>query len=123
MKKSFSWKDRIKSFKPALNGLKFAISNEYNFRVQLIAAMLTIAVSAALNLSLIEWSIIIMCIGMVTGAEIFNSAIEHLVDLVSPEFQEAAGKVKDLAAGAVFILAFTALIIAIILLGSKLYQF
>src|SRR5688572_20849732 len=58
-----------------------------------------------------EWCWIILAIGLVWMAEIFNTALEKLTDLVSPEYNELAGKAKDLAAGAVLMAAFTAVVI------------
>ena len=55
-----------------------------------------------------------LCIGTVIAAELFNSAIERLVDLVSPEWQKVAGEVKDIAAGAVLVTAITAAIVGLI---------
>jgi diacylglycerol kinase (ATP) len=62
-----------------------------------------------------EWCIVVLCFGMVLAAEGFNTAIERLVDLVSPDYHPIAGDVKDVAAGAVLICAIaTATIGAII---------
>lgn len=62
-----------------------------------------------------EWIVIILCIGVVIAAELFNTAIEKLVDLVSPERHPIAGQVKDIAAGAVLVCAVAAAIIGIII--------
>jgi diacylglycerol kinase (ATP) len=58
---------------------------------------------------------VVMCIGTVIAAELFNTAIEKLVDLVSPERHPVAGQVKDIAAGAVLICAVAAAIIGLII--------
>ena len=58
--------------------------------------------------------VVMLCIGTVITAELFNSAIERLVDLVSPEWNKIAGEVKDIAAGAVLVTAITAAIIGLI---------
>ena len=62
-----------------------------------------------------EWCIVVICFGVVLAAEGFNTAIERLVDLVSPEFHPVAGDVKDVAAGAVLICAIAAAIIGCII--------
>lgn len=67
-----------------------------------------------------EWIAVCMCIGMVLSAEAVNSSIEALADLVSPEYNEAIKKTKDLAAGAVLILAITAAIIGLIIFIPKI---
>ena len=61
-----------------------------------------------------EWLAVIICIGMVITAELFNSAIERLVDMVSPQWQSIAGEVKDIAAGAVLVTAIAAAIVGLI---------
>jgi diacylglycerol kinase (ATP) len=73
-----------------------------------------------LNLSRAEWLWIILAIGLVLAAEIFNTAIEKLTDLVQEEKHPKAGQVKDLAAGAVLVLAITALLIGIIIFVPRL---
>jgi len=60
-------------------------------------------------------------IGGVFVAELFNSAIESLVDLISPDFNKKAGMIKDMAAGAVLISAVTALVAGLIIFIPKLF--
>ena len=69
------------------------------------------------------WMIIILCIGVVIAAELFNTAIEKLVDLVSPQQHPVAGQVKDIAAGAVLVCAATAAIIGLIVFIPYLTRF
>lgn len=68
-----------------------------------------------LGITRTEWIMVVMCIGTVIAAELFNTAIEKLVDLVSPERHPVAGQVKDIAAGAVLICAVAAAIIGLII--------
>ena len=68
-----------------------------------------------LGITRTEWIMVVMCIGTVIAAELFNTAIEKLVDLVSPERHPVAGRVKDIAAGAVLICAVAAAIIGLII--------
>jgi diacylglycerol kinase len=84
-------------------------------RIHALAALLAIVAGFALSITAIEWCLIIGCIGLVFMAEVFNTAIETLTNLVSPEFNPLAGKTKDLAAGAVLIAAITAAVIGIII--------
>jgi diacylglycerol kinase (ATP) len=62
-----------------------------------------------------EWCIVLLCFGLVLSAEAFNTAIERLVNLVSPDFHPIAGDVKDVAAGAVLICAIASAIIGCII--------
>lgn len=93
------------SVKFALMGVRAAWSGR-NFKIQLTAACIVIICGLAIGITATEWLVVLIFTGLVLSAEIMNSAIEQLVDLVSPEFHPAAGKVKDLAAGAVLVLAF-----------------
>lgn len=110
----------IKGFVYALNGIWHAAATQLNFRVHLFCATLAVCAGYALHISNGEWLWVILCIGMVLVAELFNTAIEFLTDLVSPEYNKKAGLVKDMAAGAVLITAITAVIIGLIIFLPKL---
>ncbi len=109
-----------KSFGFAWKGIVFVVSRENNMLYHLIATVAVIIAGAFVKLSLTEWALIIICIGMVWMAEFFNTAIEKLVDLVSPQFNEKAGLVKDIASGAVLVTAITALIVGLIVFAGHL---
>ena len=72
------------------------------------------------GLSQTEWMAVVIVIGAVLSAEAINSSIESLADLVSPEYNEAIKKTKDLAAGAVLIMAIAAAIVGSIIFFPKL---
>lgn len=72
-----------------------------------------------LGLSTFEWIAVILCIGAVLAAEGVNSAIEALCDKVSPEYDEAIKHTKDLAAGAVLILAVMSVIVGLLIFVPK----
>ncbi len=110
----------IRGFGFAFKGLGHAVKTQLNFRVHLVLAVVAIALGWYLKLSSPEWLWIIFSIGLVLLTELVNTAIELLVDLVSPGFNETAGKVKDIAAAAVLVTAFTALAIGIIIFLPKL---
>ncbi|MEI7594472.1 MAG: diacylglycerol kinase family protein [Bacteroidota bacterium] len=108
------------SFKYALNGIKNLIETEKNFKIQLLLALTTLILGFYFNISKSEWILIIICFASVLTAEAFNSAIEKLVDLVSPDYNEKAGKIKDIAAGAVLITALNTAIIGMIIFIPKI---
>lgn len=110
MPEKFSVKKRAKSFTYAFKGIKL-LMRQHNAWIHLAATVLVIAAGFYFQLKPGRWRAVIIAIGMVWTAEAFNTAIEYLVDLVSPEKNETAGKVKDIAAGAVLIAAITAAII------------
>jgi diacylglycerol kinase len=110
----------IRGFGYALNGIWHASVTQLNFRVHLVAALVTLYEGYALHISTSEWLWIILCIAMVLIAELFNTALEFLTDLVSPEYNKKAGLVKDMSAGAVLIAAICALVIGLIIFVPKL---
>jgi diacylglycerol kinase len=110
----------IRGFGYALNGIWHATATQLNFRVHLVAGIIALCAGCALHISKDEWLWIILCIAMVLMAELFNTALEFLTDLVSPEYNKKAGLVKDMGAGAVLITAICALVIGLIIFVPKL---
>lgn len=117
----FSIIDRLKSFKYAFNGLRLFFINDHNGRVHLCAAIVAIGLSFYLKLSSLEWIAILGVIAAVIVAEIINSAIEKLADVISPDYHPKIKIVKDLAAAAVLVAAFLALVVGAIIFIPKLF--
>ena len=107
----YDFKKQIRSFGYDWKGLRQCIGKEQNLSFHLITTIIVIGAVILFDITRTEWMIIILCIGMVVAAELFNTAIERLVDLVSPERHPIAGQVKDIAAGAVLVCAVAAAII------------
>ena len=116
----FTLKKRLKSFQYAFHGIYLLIRFEHNAWIHTIIALCTITAGILLGLSDTEWIFIVMAIGMVLAAEAVNSSIETLSDLVSPEYNEAIKRTKDLAAGAVLILSIAAATIGLIIFLPKI---
>jgi diacylglycerol kinase (ATP) len=110
----------IRGFGYAFNGLGHAAKTQLNFRVHLVASVLAICMGYALHVSVNEWQWIILCIALVLMAELFNTALEFLTDLASPDYHEIAGHVKDVSAAAVVIAALFALVTGAIIFLPKL---
>jgi len=110
----------LKGFTFAFNGLRESFQTQVNFRVHILASLLTILMGLFLHISNTEWLIIILSIALVITCEQMNTAIEYFVDLVSPEFHTVAGKIKDISAGCVLIAAIASLIIGCIIFLPKL---
>jgi len=108
-------KNRIASFKYALHGIRLIFKSGPNFIIQLLIAILVISAGIYFQITAYEWTIILICIGGVLSAEIFNTAIEKMVDHLSPEKNKYAGEIKDLAAGAVLLFSSITAIIGIII--------
>ena len=109
----------LKSFIYASRGVSYAFNTQINFKVHSLAIIIAIVAGFFADLNTLEWIAIITVIGVVLVAELFNTSIEVLVDLVSPEFNKRAGIVKDLAAGAVFVAALLAVIIGLLIFVPK----
>lgn len=116
-------KKQLHGFGYAWKGIRCCIGKEQNLSFHLIAAIIVVIAGFILSITKIEWTIVILCIGVVIAAELFNTAIERLVDLVSPQQHPIAGKVKDIAAGAVLVCAVTAAIIGLIIFVPYLTRF
>ncbi len=75
------------------------------------------------KVSRFEWLILILAIGSVIGAEVMNSALEIVVDMVQPNFHPLAGMAKDVAAGAVLVTVIQAVVIGMIVFSPPLFRF
>ena len=104
-------KSLVQKFGFAFRGLIIPYQTEISIRIQTTIALAAVAFGFYLHISMNDWLWIIVGSSLVLITEILNTAIEKLVDLVSPGYHELAGKVKDIAAGAVFLAAILSLII------------
>jgi len=109
----------IKSFGYALTGISYTVKTQMNFKIHITAIIAVLFTGWYIQLNSSEWLWIILAIGLVLVAELLNTAIELLVDLVSPEFNVQAGKVKDVAAGAVLVAAVISVCIGAIIFLPK----
>ena len=110
----------IKSFSFACKGLKTVICSQQNFQVHIAVACVVIASGVFFKLTAGEWCLIVLTITLVLAMETLNTAIEKLVDFISPGFHPQAGAVKDISAAAVLITAIAAVIIGLIIFLPKL---
>lgn len=112
----------IKSFAYAIQGIKAVISTETNMKIHIFVAVFVIILGLIFRISTSEWLACIICIGLVFSAETMNTAIETLVDMVSPERKPQAGKIKDIAAGGVFLAAIVSVVVGIIIFLPKIWN-
>ncbi len=96
---------RLRSFRYAIRGLRFLVQSQQNAWTHLLVTVGVITAAVSFRLPGTEWCLIVLAMTIVWVAESFNTAIECLVDLVSPEIQPLAGRAKDVAAGAVLLSA------------------
>ncbi len=111
--KTFSPAARANSFRYAFKGLKLFFTTQHNSWIHLLAGISVIAAGFFFGITKIEWLFVVVAISLVMITEMLNTAIEFLVDFVSPQYHEMAGKVKDLAAGAVLFSALMAAVIGV----------
>ncbi len=104
----------------AFVGLWAVWRTQRNARIEAAIALAVVVVGLFLGLPIRDWAVLALTIGLVLAAECLNTAIEALVDLVSPDYHELAKLAKDASAGAVLLLSFTAVIIGLLLLGPPL---
>lgn len=113
-------KKRIKSFGFAFKGIKTLVETQENAQIHLLAIVVVTIVGFLLKIDKTEWSLVIIAFTMVLAAEAFNTAIEFVVDLVSPDYHPLAGKAKDVAAAAVLITAMGAVLLGCIIFLPKI---
>ena len=111
---------RFKSIGFALKGAYKLITTEHSVMVQSSIGVLMILAGFYFNISHEEWLIQTLAIGLVLGIEGLNTAVEKIADFIHPEFHEKIGFIKDIAAGAVFFAAVTAISIGAIIYIPKI---
>jgi len=105
----------LQKFGFAFRGSLLSFKTEVSIRIQSVCALAAVALGFYLHISHADWIWVVMAIAMVLITETLNTAIEKLVNLVSPGYNQLAGLVKDIAAGAVFMAAVAAAIIALLI--------
>jgi diacylglycerol kinase len=113
-------KKLINSFKYAIEGFVSSFKTERNMKIHVLAMGLVLVVGLYFKLSIIEWCFITFAISLVIGAELFNTAIETIVDMVSPEKNPKAKLAKDISAAAVLAFAIGSAIVGLIIFMPKI---
>ncbi|EKD47399.1 MAG: hypothetical protein ACD_66C00081G0004 [uncultured bacterium] len=109
-----------KSLKFAFRGIGQVIKREHSFRIQILAAIVVLAIIFIFPLEVWEQIVLILLIGAVLVLEVINSIFERLSDGLKPRLNELVKDVKDMMAGAVLITALVAAIIASMILWPYL---
>ncbi len=117
------FRQRFNSFKYAFAGLWELVRSQPNMRIHLVAGTVVVVAGFFFGLSAVEWCFVIAAITAVLSAEAFNTALEYLTDLVSPEYHPLAGKVKDVAAAGVLVVAIGAAIIGVVVFLPRVLEF
>ena len=113
-------KKLINSFKYAFTGIKTSFKTEQNMKIHILIMILVILAGIILKIDALDWIILIIMISLVISAELFNTTIETVVDMITKEKNEKAKIAKDVAAGAVLVLAIGSVIIGLIIFIPKI---
>jgi diacylglycerol kinase len=111
------WRDK---FREAFRGVKLGVRGHSSFFVHFFFAVLALAAALVLQCELLEWCLVLGCIGLVIAAELFNSAVETLFHGQDPETKARTAHCLDIAAGAVLIASLTAAVIGGLVFGRRL---
>lgn len=109
----------LNSFKYAFQGIITSFKTERNMKIHVCTMILVIIAGIVLGLSKVEWCICIILFALVITAELFNTAIETVVDMITTEKNEKAKIAKDIAAGAVLVVAIGSGIVGIMIFIPK----
>jgi diacylglycerol kinase len=112
---------RIESFGYAFKGIVTLFSSQPNARIHAVVLTIVVAFGFYFNIEKTEWLVITLVAALVLSAEAMNTAVEFVVDLASPDYHPLAGKAKDVAAAAVLLAAFGAVIVGLIIFLPKIW--
>jgi diacylglycerol kinase (ATP) len=107
----FTFTGRLRSFRYAFRGVRLMLASQHNAWVHAAATVLVVIAGFGLNVSRVDWCLLVAAIAGVWVAEGMNTAFEFLCDVASPEFHPIVEKAKDVAAGAVLVSAMGAVAI------------
>lgn len=108
------------SFQYAFRGIAHVLRTEHNVRIHAVAAVIAIGLAIYLDVPTAEFAIIILAVGLVLAAEIFNTVVEDFLDIIHPQHHDAVRRIKDALAGAVLLAAIAALAVGILIFGPLL---
>jgi diacylglycerol kinase len=118
--KSHHPKKHLKSFKYAFAGIMHTLYNEANFRVQIFITIIAVLGGFYFQISVSEWSVLIISFSSLLSAEVLNTSIENFIDYIIPHKSDVVKVVKDLSAGFVLINAIACLVILTLIFGKYL---
>ena len=112
----------IPSFDYAWQGIGHVVRTQRNMRIHLAIAVAVLALATILGLATVEWAILLLCMVAVLVAEMLNTVVESIVDLVTAQYHPLAKVAKDVAAGAVLVTAIGSAGIGLLVLGPHLWH-
>ncbi|MCX5774480.1 MAG: diacylglycerol kinase family protein [Fusobacteria bacterium] len=112
---------RIQSFKYAFEGLLTIIKEEANFRVHICLAIIVIIAGIIFKIPRTDWLAVAICIISVLIAEIFNTCIENVLDMLTTEYNPRVKKVKDMAAAAVLLVTVLSVAVGLLIFIPRIF--
>ncbi len=116
---SRSWKEK---FADAFRGLRVGVGAGISFVVHFAVSLAVLVAAAALRLSAVEWGILLLCIGVVLAAEMFNSALEAMARAITGQDDPHIRDALDIASGAVLTAAFASIAVGAVVFGHRAGQ-
>lgn len=113
----------VNSFRYAFCGICEAYKGEQNLKIHTVIAVLVVIFGFVFQISYLEWFVCLILVGLVLMAEFFNTAIEYVVDLASPNIHPLAKLAKDTASAGVLMMAIISAIIGLIIFVPKVVEF
>ena len=110
------------ALKYAFNGLRYALVNERNFRIEILCAIFTIALAFIFKITMFAWLILVINICFVLAAELFNTVVEKLADISCKEINPVIEIIKDVAAAAVLLTVLSAIICGLIIFIPYIFK-
>ena len=113
---------QIHSIRCACRGIAVAVRSERNLQLHCAALLLVLILGTTLKIDRLEWAIVLLVCGLVFAAEFLNTAIEEIVNVVRPEFDDTAGRIKDVSAAGVLFAAGTSIAVGLLVFGPRLWS-
>ena len=115
-------RNRWHSFSAAMRGAAYTIRTQRNTHIELAAAVVVVAAGLWLRIEALAWAVLALTVATILALEAVNSAVEAVVDLVSPDYHELARTAKDCAAGAMIFAVLGSLGVAAAIFGQQLFN-
>lgn len=112
----------LKSFQFAYEGLRYCLVTQRNMRIHFLFVVLVTLGGIAFRIRLSEWIALFITFSLVITSEMFNTAVEQVVDLVTEEWNQKAKIAKDVAAGAVMVNAFVAVVVGFLVFFGRVWE-
>jgi diacylglycerol kinase len=113
----------VRSFKAAFEGIASTYKKEQNIKIHTIISLMVVLAGFIFKINYIEWLVCLVLIGFVMMAEFFNTSIEYVVDLASPDIHPLAKAAKDTASAGVLMMAIISALIGCVIFIPKIIEF